>query len=78
MKTDDTLLAQATQAGFDSFMATFGRVSDRFKVLQEYAPGAFAGYGLMRNTLMQERPAYKRALEVGGSYDMRRLMPENQ
>ena len=28
--------------------------------------------------LMQERPAYKRALEVGGSYDMRRLMPENQ
>lgn len=57
MKTDDTLLAQATQAGIDSFMATFGRVSDRFKILQEYAPGAFAGYGLMRNTLMQERPA---------------------
>jgi glutathione S-transferase len=28
--------------------------------------------------LMQERSAYKRALEVGGSYDMRRLMPENQ
>ena len=28
--------------------------------------------------LMQERPAYKRALEVGGSYDMRRLMPANQ
>ena len=28
-----------------------------FKILQEYAPGAFAGYGLMRNTLMQERPA---------------------
>jgi glutathione S-transferase len=28
--------------------------------------------------LMQERPAYKRALEIGGSYDMRRLMPANQ
>jgi glutathione S-transferase len=28
--------------------------------------------------LMQDRPAYKRALEVGGSYDMRRLMPANQ
>jgi len=28
--------------------------------------------------LMQARPAYKKALEVGGSYDMRRLMPENQ
>ena len=27
---------------------------------------------------MQDRPAYKRALEVGGSYDMRRLMPANQ
>ena len=27
---------------------------------------------------MQERQAYKRALEVGGSYDMRRLMPANQ
>jgi glutathione S-transferase len=28
--------------------------------------------------LMQDRPAYKRALEIGGSYDMRRLMPANQ
>jgi glutathione S-transferase len=28
--------------------------------------------------LMQARPAYKRALEKGGSYDLRRLMPANQ
>jgi glutathione S-transferase len=28
--------------------------------------------------LMQARPAYKRALEIGGSYDLRRLMPGNQ
>jgi glutathione S-transferase len=28
--------------------------------------------------LMQARPAYLRALEVGGSYDLRRLMPGNQ
>jgi glutathione S-transferase len=27
--------------------------------------------------LMQTRPAYKRALEKGGSYDLRRLMPAN-
>ena len=27
--------------------------------------------------LMQARPAYKRALEKGGSYDLRRLMPAN-
>ncbi len=56
MKTDDTLLAQATQAGIDNFMATFGRFPDRFKLLAEHAPGAFAGYGLMRNGLMQDKP----------------------
>lgn len=28
--------------------------------------------------LMQARPAYARALERGGSYDLRRLMPNNQ
>jgi alkylhydroperoxidase/carboxymuconolactone decarboxylase family protein YurZ len=57
MVTNDTLLAQATQAGYDNFMATFGRVPERFRLLQEHAPGAFAGYGLIRNTLMQEKPA---------------------
>lgn len=57
MKQDDTLLAQATQAGFDNFVATFGRVPERFKLLQAYAPGAFAGYGLIRDTLMRDKPA---------------------
>jgi alkylhydroperoxidase/carboxymuconolactone decarboxylase family protein YurZ len=52
-----TLVEQAAQAGMDSFMATFGRFPDRFRLLHEHAPGAFAGYGLMRNALMQEKPA---------------------
>jgi alkylhydroperoxidase/carboxymuconolactone decarboxylase family protein YurZ len=52
-----SLVEQAAQAGMDSFMATFGRFPDRFRLLHEHAPGAFAGYGLMRNALMQEKPA---------------------
>ncbi len=56
-ETKDSLVAEAAQAGIDSFMATFGRFPDRFKLLHEHAPGAFAGYGLMRNAVMQDRPA---------------------
>lgn len=56
MDKESALLAQATQVGLDNFMATFGRVPERFRLLQEYAPGAFAGYGLIRSSLMQEKP----------------------
>ena len=53
---NDMLVARAAQAGIDNFLATHGLVPDRFKVLHQHAPGAFAGYGLMRHALMQDRP----------------------
>jgi alkylhydroperoxidase/carboxymuconolactone decarboxylase family protein YurZ len=55
-ETNPTLVDRAAQAGIDSFMATFGRFPDRFKLLHEHAPGAFAGYGLMRAAVMQDKP----------------------
>jgi alkylhydroperoxidase/carboxymuconolactone decarboxylase family protein YurZ len=42
------------QAGLASFMSTFGRVPDNFALLAEHAPGAFAGYGLMRDFVMRD------------------------
>jgi len=50
------LIDEATQAGLESFLATSGRVSDSFLLLQKHAPAAFAGYGLMRSALMRDRP----------------------
>lgn len=50
------LTDRAAQAGIDSFMATFGRFPDQFALLHQHAPGAFAGYGLMRAAVMQDRP----------------------
>ncbi|MBP0443837.1 carboxymuconolactone decarboxylase family protein [Roseomonas sp. SSH11] len=55
---------EAVQQGMDSFMATFGRVPDNFKLLAEHAPGAFAGYGLMRSFVM-------RGPEAGGALDLK-------
>jgi alkylhydroperoxidase/carboxymuconolactone decarboxylase family protein YurZ len=46
----------AVAKGLASFMATFGRVPDNFELLAQHAPGAFAGYGLMRDYVMQDRP----------------------
>ena len=60
--TDDEIKAGAAQAGIDSFMATFGRFPDQFQLLHKHAPGAFAGYGLMRDFVMQDRP--KGALDL--------------
>jgi hypothetical protein len=57
---------EAVQAGIDSFLATAGHFPDQFKLLLDHAPGAFAGYGLMRSALMQERPA--------GALDMKTVM----
>jgi alkylhydroperoxidase/carboxymuconolactone decarboxylase family protein YurZ len=51
------LIDDAAQAGFDSFMSTFGRIPDQFALLHKHAPWAFAGYGLIRNALMQDKPA---------------------
>jgi alkylhydroperoxidase/carboxymuconolactone decarboxylase family protein YurZ len=56
MTDHKTITEQAAQAGIDSFMATVGRFPDRFQLLHEHAPSAFAGYGLMRSGVMQDRP----------------------
>ena len=58
------IVEAATQAGLDSFMATFGRVPDNFQLMADEAPGAFAGYGLMRDFAMRS-PA------KGGALDMK-------
>ena len=50
------LIDKAAQAGIENFIATSGRFPDPFRLLQKHAPAAFAGYGLMRAALMQDRP----------------------
>lgn len=52
----DDLTDTAVAMGLASFTATFGRVPENFELLAQHAPGAFAGYGLMRNYVMQDRP----------------------
>ncbi len=54
----------AVKKGLDSFTATFGRVPENFQLLAQHAPGAFAGYGLMRDFVMRDR-------SDGGSLDLR-------
>lgn len=60
----DDLTKKAAQAGIDSFMRSFGRLPDQFALLNQYAPSAFAGYGLIRSGLM-------RGPESGGHLDIR-------
>ncbi|TCR68807.1 carboxymuconolactone decarboxylase family protein [Bosea sp. BK604] len=60
----DDLTQAAMQAGIASFESTFGRVPDNFKLLAEHAPGAFAGYGLMRSAIMRDS-------EAGGALDLK-------
>ena len=60
----DDLTEAAIQKGKESFEATFGRVPDNFTLLAEHAPGAFAGYGLMRSAIMRDRDA-------GGALDLK-------
>lgn len=55
---------EAIQQGIDSFMATFGRLPPNFALMAEHAPGAFAGYGLMRAFVMRDR-------EEGGALDLK-------
>jgi alkylhydroperoxidase/carboxymuconolactone decarboxylase family protein YurZ len=52
-----SLVDEAVEAGVESFNATMGALPDRFRVLHKYAPGTFAGYGLLRSALMQDPPA---------------------
>lgn len=54
MTDTSDITRQAIQQGFDSFNATFGRIPPNFALLAEHAPGAFAGYGLMRDYVMRD------------------------
>ena len=54
----------AIRQGFDSFRATLGQVPPNFALLAEHAPGAFAGYGLMRTHVMRDTAQ-------GGALDLR-------
>ena len=47
-----------------SFLATSGRIPDNFRILARHAPGAFAGYGVMRAAVMKDRDA-------GGALDLK-------
>ena len=51
------LTEAAVASGIASFEATHGSVPPNFRTLMRHAPGAFAGYGLMRATLMRDRDA---------------------
>lgn len=55
---------RAIQKGLDSFNATFGRVPENFTTMAEHAPGAFAGYALMRDHVMRDR-------DQGGALDLK-------
>ena len=55
---------KAILKGIDSFVATFGEVPMQYQLLAQYAPGAFAGYGLMRDFVMRDQ-------EVGGALDLK-------
>ncbi len=60
----DDLTEAAGRAGVASFEATFGRVPDNFRLLAEHAPGAFAGYCLIRSAIMRDR-------DTGGALDLK-------
>ncbi len=62
--THDDITDAATAIGKASFMATFGRLPDNFGLLSEHAPGAFAGYGLIRAAIMRDR-------DDGGALDLK-------
>ncbi|TCH96457.1 hypothetical protein EJV46_21010 [Roseococcus sp. SYP-B2431] len=55
---------EAIRQGVESFMATFGRLPPNFALMAEHAPGAFAGYGLMRSHVMRDR-------QEGGALDLK-------
>lgn len=60
----DDLTERAKAAGIASFEATFGAVPENLRLLCEHAPGAFAGYGLIRASIMRDRDA-------GGALDLK-------
>ncbi len=61
-------MTDITQAAMDqgmaSFMATLNRIPPNFALMAELAPGAFAGYGLMRDFVMRDT-------HQGGALDLK-------
>ena len=60
----DEVLAAAVARGIANFEATTGKVPDTFRLLLAHAPGAFAGYGLLREAAM-------RSPDAGGALDLK-------
>lgn len=60
----DDLLAAAVARGIANFEATTGQVPETFRLLLTHAPGAFAGYGLLREAAM-------RGPDGGGALDLK-------
>ena len=60
----DELMEAAVARGIANFEATTGRLPDTFALLLRHAPGAFAGYGLLREAVM-------RGPEQGGALPMK-------
>lgn len=54
MRDEKQLMDDAVKLGIQSFERTNGAVPEGYKLLLQHAPGMFAGYGLIRSSVMQE------------------------
>ncbi|MBS0240841.1 MAG: carboxymuconolactone decarboxylase family protein [Proteobacteria bacterium] len=54
MADEAKLIEDATRLGIENFTATRGSVPESFQLLLKHAPGAFAGYSVMRASIMKE------------------------
>lgn len=54
MADEKQLIDAVVAMSVDNLVRTRGAVPDSFKLLLEHAPGAFAGYGLMRSSIMKD------------------------
>lgn len=64
MSDSNDLVEAAGRLATANFEATHGSVPDAFTLLQQHAPSAFAGYGLMRQGVMRDTAD-------GGALDLR-------
>ena len=54
MSNNKKLIEEAIRMGVANFESTRGAVPDSFALLLAHAPDAFAGYGLIRSSLMKD------------------------
>ena len=54
MPDNAKLLDDAIKLGVENFSSTLGSPPESIKMLLEHAPSAFAGYGLIRTSIMRE------------------------